>query len=155
MAYDYVQWATILIAIYGAALSTALLITMLLENRRMLKVVLSTSDIIVHRPGQTEIVMKLSCSNIGKRPITLNSYGVELPNKKILMFFNQAPDRLPKTLKDGEQCVLWKNLKNVSKTMNKEGFSNTIKLRGLFGDVTGKKYFSKKIEFNPAEWIKD
>ena len=105
---DNTQIATIIIAVYGAFLSTSLALYKISSDRKRLKVNLNIG-VVPDGLNTPHKVLFLSCSNLGKRPITLQSYGIEMPNRRFLFFINESHDSLPKTLSDGEGCTLSSN----------------------------------------------
>ena len=74
---DEIQLTTLIIALYGALLSTILAVYKFYENWKRLKVELSYG--IISDEPQIRDVLTLSCSNLGKRPITLTSYAFPCP----------------------------------------------------------------------------
>ena len=151
---DYIQIATILMAVYGAFLSTILAIYKISSDRKRLKVNLNIG-IAPDNLNTQHKVLFLSCSNLGKRPITLQSYGIEMPNKRFLFFINESHDSLPKTLSDGEGCTLFSNSQEITKALIEEGYNDTVKVFGFFKDASGKKYNSKMFKFNLTKWLDD
>jgi len=143
---------TTLAAGWGAILSTCVFLWQLLENTRRMKVTLNIS-LTKNNFGNVETLLSLQASNISKRPISLSSYGLKLPDEKQLWFPNESPDRFPTTLTDGHACTMWRNIRSLAQSIKDEGFSGDISIIGLFRDVTGKEYHSKKMIFNPQRWI--
>lgn len=151
---DYIQIATILIAVYGAFLSTILAIYKISSDRKRLKVNLdlAVKSDSINKPRN---VLSLSCANIGKRPITIQSYGIEMPNKKNIFFKNECPDELPKTLSDGGGCTLCGNLQEITKVLIETGYNGTVQVFGFFKDTSGNKYKGNKFKFNTTEFLDD
>ena len=149
---DYIQIATILIAVYGAFLSTILAIYKISSDRKRLKVNLDLA-VISDSINKPQNVLSLSCANIGKRPITIQSYGIEMPNKNNFFFINECPDKLPKTLSDGEGCTLCGNLQGITKVLIETGYNGTVEVFGFFKDTSGNKYKGNKFKFNMTEFL--
>lgn len=139
------------VATYGAILSTVVFIWQLLENLRRLKVTCSVSY-ISDGAGNVETVLSLEGANISKRPISLASYGLKLPNKKQLYFPNDSSNEFPTILTDGRAVTLWRNANLIAHGLEQNDFRGTIKIRGFFRDVTGKEFLSKKMKFDLGVW---
>ncbi len=147
---DDIQLITITLAMYGAFLSTILALYKFYENKRRLKINVAKAHISIDDSEPKEYFI-FSCTNIGKRPLTIMSYGILLPNKSTLFFTNDLCDRIPKILNDGDMCKQYANITNLTKTLKKEGYNNEVKLRGFFEDSTYQKYYSKKFNINPKK----
>jgi len=156
-ALDDIQLVTIIMALYGALLSTSLAAYKFYENWRRLKVKLSYGSYgpssgsygsIRSGPSQIYPVLLLSCSNLGKRPITLNSYGFALPNKRNYFFQNESSQSFPCTLSDGQGCIMVVGSKKVTELLIQEGYKNSVQIKGFFGDASDKKHYGKKFKFS-------
>lgn len=139
---------TTILAIWGAILSTVLAIQRLQENRRRLKVEVGISLI---GAATVEKYLYLHASNISKRPISLSSYGLLLPDKKQYWRENESPYQFPTLLTDGQATEIWMKLEDVLNKLKKEGYKGKIKIRGFFKDVTGKRYSSKEYTLDLGE----
>jgi hypothetical protein len=142
---DAIELAALIIATYGAILSTILAIYKFLEDRKRLKVEVSPS--LVASGSGVQKALDLICSNLGKRPITIISYGITLPNKRNIFFFNRSPQALPCTLSDGQCCILSTSWGEIAETVADEGYKDSVELAGYFVDATGRRYYGKKIRF--------
>lgn len=148
------DWLTLGIAIWGAILSTVLVIYRIFENRRDLKIrlVISDTEVPPHNNHNNLVpVLYLCCVNKGKRPIQLHTYGFKLPNKKLMSEIPQLfplQTSLPKTLNDGEFTSLLFDTKTIAKKLSEQGYNDSIEIIGYIGDSHGKRYFSKKMKFD-------
>ncbi|MDD3421378.1 MAG: hypothetical protein PHS47_03650 [Methanocellales archaeon] len=151
MALDTVYVITIFIAVWGAFLSTILAIIKIRENRPKLKVELAPrlirGDGSILGDTDTRNVLSVSCANIGKRPITVNSCGIKLPKNKIMYILTNSPDQLPKKLEDGESCTIIDEISRVARKLISEGFEDKMKLKGFFYRCNWKAISQQKNNF--------
>jgi hypothetical protein len=100
-----IDWLTLVVAIWGAVLSTILAIREYFKERRQIKVLLEE----IHWTERH----KLTIINIGHRPITINKVGLAvdhgrepvIPIRSSALFATEegyTPPDLPLTLMDGE-----------------------------------------------------
>lgn len=141
-----IELITTILATWGAILSTVVAIQQLQENRRRLKVEINIS--LVGYGNAVEKYLSLQSSNISKRPISLSSYGLLLPDRKKYWRENESPYQFPTQLTDGQATTIWMKWEDVLNKLKEEGYKGKIKVRGFFDDVTGKRYLSKKYALN-------
>ena len=137
---------TLLIAIWGAGLSTILGIIEILSKRRKLKIANGIHYIAIP-DSQHEAVYSLACVNDRERIIRLDSFGIELPNKMRIGFRDQHPDPqpFPITLNDGEVFGVLAYGRQLIPLFRVANYTNEFKVRGYFRDTSGKNYYAKKI----------
>ena len=140
---------TLIIAVYGALLSTYSVWASKQEKKREIKVQLSygfhTSPSSV---GPTMLL--ISALNTGQKRVTLNSMGLILPkkDKKYLTFFR--PDSnvsFPCDLIEGKGCDVWVATKELAVDLKREGYSGKVSLKGYYRDAIGGEYRSKSLKF--------
>jgi len=137
------DWITLLVAIYGAGLSTALAIKELGILRRRIKIILEY--IAFEERARVRVV------NVGHRPITIREIGIsvyfvdgetkhweDIPLDGKFSHF-QDEDKLPKTIEDGEEIVI-----NLSEVIGMTLLSNNMKAKINIYDVEGHRY--KRLE---------
>lgn len=139
---------TLIIAVWGAALSTYKVISDHWKNIRNIKVKISYGFVSMgNRVGPD--VLHIEAINTGYRDISLNSVGIILNNNSRL--FIMAPKgnvQLPHTLKEGKSCTIWKEQSNLAQQLKKNGLSGNITIKGFYGSATGKVYESKPKKFD-------
>ena len=141
---------TLIIAIYGAILSTYSIWNARKEHKHEIKVELaygfSTNPL-----SPKGLLLILSALNIGRKPVTLSSMGLILPSKDIKYYTILRPNSnvsFPYDLPEGKRCSVWIGTKELAENLKHEGFSGEINLRGYYGDAIGGKYKSKKLKFD-------
>ncbi len=151
MALTTVEIITLIIAGWGALLSTFLAVIKIVENRQKLQVTLEYS---VPSTNPDQMNLSIGSTNVGKRPVTINGCGIRLPNKRNITIFTNFPTELPVRLEDGDSLTIWDDAHSIAELVSSKGYQKKIKIKGYVQDTTGKKYFSKKLDFDPQQWIK-
>jgi hypothetical protein len=147
------DWITLSVAIWGAGLSTLLGIFKILEIKRFLKIQLSTGLIRISQHNIPSVLM-ITCTNIGKRPVQITSYGLKLPDRNIMAVMQPIfPIQFPTRISDGDSFTLHFHLRNIASGLKQNGYTSKIKIRGFVSEATGKRYLSKKMKFNINEWL--
>ncbi|PNX47154.1 MAG: hypothetical protein BV456_11340 [Thermoplasmata archaeon M8B2D] len=147
------EWIILVVAVWGAGLSTLLGILKFIENKRILKIQLSSGLIRLSSSNIPTVIM-ITCTNIGKRPMQITSYGLKLPDKKFLSVMQPIfPIKFPMKLSDGDSFTLHFHINDIAIGLSENGYSGKIKMKGYVGDSIGKRYFSKKMKFNIDEWV--
>lgn len=137
---------TLIIAIWGAGLATILGVIEILNKRRKLKAANGIHYIAI-QDGQQEAAYSLACVNDGERIIRLDSFGIELPNGRMIGFRDQHPDPqpFPITLNDGEVFGVLAFGRQLIPLFRAANYVDVFKVRGYFRDTSGRIYYSKKI----------
>ena len=146
-----VQVVTIIIALYGAILSTLHIVHLFLEKKKNLKVTI----MVVNKRMDIGMIkipcLSLVCSNIGKQPIKIVNFGIYIPQKKwrlSLPLLDFSEEKLPKKLFFGDNFVIDTPLNKFGEEIKKEGYSDTVKIVGFVIDNAEKRYYSKKYKFH-------
>jgi hypothetical protein len=139
---------TLLLAIWGAGLSTYKLISDSRKNIPKIKVELAygflTSTMMT---GPT--VLNIQAINMGHKSVTLNSVGLIVNNKQNILFLNpQGSVKLPYTLEEGKSCTIYRTLNDLSKDLKSHEIVGNVKIIGYYISATGKVYKSKSIKFD-------
>ena len=154
------DWIILIVAIWGAGLSTFLAFFKLYENRRKLEIKIKRIPVI-HGLGEGDINkfkleddIKIQCVNKSKRPVQIEVWGLKTPLGEINFdeqFVSIPPSR---KLMDGEGVTMTfdanKVLSEIAKhSLSKSFFENVTEVQGFVIDVFGKKHISKeKINFD-------
>jgi len=149
---EFTNWdiiITLIIAVYGAILSTYSIWSERQEHKREIKVRLSYGFIrnVLGQVSPTMII--LEALNKGSKTVTLSSMGLILPKKKYL--FLARPNSyvtFPHDLLDGKNVNVWLETKELAGDLKNEGYSGRIRLRGYYNDAIGNRYISKSVKFN-------
>lgn len=136
------QYGAIILATYGAALSTYNFYDGRRKNRRSVKVTLETAMFTFHGGGITAPYIKITAVNIGNRPVTITNVGLRLPDGRHLALLQRAvPDDmesgLPATLHDGAQAFRFYKADDAEATARNAGATKMI---AYAMDSTGKTH---------------
>jgi len=143
---------TLLIAVYGAILSTYSVLSRRQEQKRKLKVLLeygvTLNPLSQARPP---LMLILSALNTGKKTVTLTMMGLILPTKDKKYFDFLRPNSyvcFPHDLLEGKSCSVYIEPKELADGLKQEGYSGKISLKGYYKDALGGKYESKSVIFD-------
>jgi hypothetical protein len=152
MEFGWDVFFTLLIAVYGAILSTYSVLSRRQEQRPKLKVLLKYG-ITIDPLSQARSPLKfiLSALNTGKKTITLDIVGLILPTKDKKYFdfyYPNSPVHFPYDLLEGKSCSVYIELKELANDLKQEGYSGKISLKGYYKDAIDRKYESKSVKFD-------
>ncbi len=138
----------LIIAVYGAVLSTYTAWAARQEKKRKIKVELSYG-FSVSPPMVGPKSLFISALNMGKPTVTLTSMGLVLPDKRYLTpLYPKSNVSFPYALLEGKNCSVWIELKELAEQLKQEGYSGKVSLIGFYNDAIGGKYKSKPLEFD-------
>ncbi len=137
-----IEIVTLLIAIYGALLSTIIAVREFTKDKRRVKVTCKYA--FAFPPGSNEALEFISITvvNIGHRPIQIKQAGILLNNKTTITQLESKIGRipLPKKLEDGESLDIMFDAEKIEKTINDQKKIN-VKLKKIFvSDAEGNIY---------------
>jgi len=141
---------TLIIAVYGALLSTYSVWASRQEKKREIKVKLSYG-LIANPLSVSPKMLMISALNTGPKRVTLASMGLIVPRKdeKYLTFLRPDSDvSFPHDLVEGKGCSVWVTTKEIAENLRHEGFSGKISLKGFYRDAIGGEYRSKSLKFD-------
>lgn len=143
--------ATVLIAIYAAALSTYTFLTNRRKDRPDIVVEVTTD--LRGTPPVINLMVTLNALNVGHRPVTLAVTGFLLPDGQIMDFIRPQIDvEFPHKLVSGERCRAWMEIGNLKANLMKAGYYQKVEVVGYFRDEVNRIYKSKKWEFDTDQW---
>ena len=146
------DWITIALGVYGVLLTTILVINVLTQNMKKMQVSVNTS--LIGSPSNLREGLSISFMNRGKRQIQIDGCGFRLPNKRVVTVIRPlVPFNFPVMIPEGRGYSYHANIRTMASTIQDEGFSGNIKIRGFVRDASGKKYFSKKMKFDINRWL--
>lgn len=104
----------------------------------------------------SEGMVLLEASNIGHRSITVSSFGLAMPNKKVMLLpYRQQHVSLPHELLAGKSCTMCMPLIEVARTLAREGVPENAKIIPQFSTQSGKIFNGKAIKVqNLLAWAK-
>ena len=140
---------TLLIAVWGAFLSSILGFSRIYDRKRRLKVSAGIAYISII-DGLQEAVFSISCVNKGVRPIVLDRYGILMPKLPNIGFKDEHPNaqQFPITLVEGQTFGVLAYGRQLQPLFHSAGYTNIFEIRGYIRDTTGKIYKSKKVEID-------
>jgi len=139
---------TLLLAAWGALLSTYKVVSDYRTNVRRIKAVLSYG---FHSQGNSggPRVITLRAVNMGRREVTLNSMGFILPDgKKAVIIEPQSSVRFPHALSAGNEYSVWEEQRKWAEDLRKLGYSGSIQIRGFYGSNAGAIFTSEPLDFD-------
>lgn len=147
-------WLTILtaiIAVYGAVLSTVNSISHWRTKRRHVRVEVKRGYLVSTAPRHVRgaNMIFVQARNTGYRSVVLSAPGFRLPNKREAVIpLPIGSVSLPHELKDGNNCTVWADPKELIKAMKGEKLSGKVKLRGFFVDALDCRHLSRSFIFD-------
>ena len=149
-----VQLITVIVAAYGALLSTYVFIVQRLDKRKHVKVSLSMG-FLVFAPNLSDTQLLLQAANAGHRTVTLTGWCVRPPgNEQILMPMSNSNPTFPCELADGKSATCWLEAKEVAMLLYNKGYRGTVRLRGEVRDAT-ENFRSKPMKFSIEDWLRN
>lgn len=162
---EFTNWdliITLIIASYGAILSTYSVWSRRQEQKPKLKVSLNygftTNSVSVTfkskslPQGKQPFMLISSAVNVGKKPVTITMMGLVLPtkDKKFLSFAKQPNSRVsfPYELIEGKFCDVYFDPKEIVNELKPLGYSGKISLKGYYQDAMSNKYLSESLKFD-------
>lgn len=142
---------TLIIAIYGAILSTYTIWNSKQEHKREIKVKTTYGFIKSPITGVSPLMIMSTAMNTGRKTVSITSMGFILPNKDreyLILLKPQSNVIFPYDLAEGKSCQVWDTAKELAEDLKHEGYSGRIDLRGYFKDAIGNEYRSKPMKFS-------
>ena len=149
---------TLIIAVYGAILSTYMTWNARQEHKREIKVQTSFGFIKSPFSGVSPLMIISTAMNTGRKTVTLSSVGLILPNKdkEYLTFLKpNSAVSFPYDLVEGKSCQVWDTAKELAVDLKREGYSGRINLKGYYKDAIGNEFRSKPLRFNIDKALQD
>jgi hypothetical protein len=139
---------TLVIAIYGAGLSTYILY----KQRRHISIAIQP-DFHVYANGSISTQMvSIKAVNLGARDVKLTFPTIRLPNGKFLSFTNvSGMNEFSKRLADGDTASLSMSMQKLSNSLKSTGLKGKVKIRPCCYDSAGKQYLGKRFKVDLAK----
>lgn len=144
---------TVLVALYGAGLSTFNYLAQRQRDRRALKVeIIDSGD-----EGSSQPTLDVSAVNIGFRSIHLENKHVAIILKDGEEIVTLSPTgefctHLPCELKEGEKFTAQITVNELSASLAEKGYKGRVKLRGQLIDAEGDAYRSPWHRYRIRTW---
>ena len=106
-----------------------------------------------------DVYIGINAVNKSVRPIVVNSYGIDIPQKGWVIYIMQTPDQpkyrminthLPCKLEDGESCPAFLSRNDLKEIIKEKGWNYPFEARALFGTNDG-RFYSETIEIRDIE----
>jgi hypothetical protein len=148
------ETVTAIVAIYGALLSTYTFVAHQIEKKPKMRVKISTGLSFMPDGTASPSMVYLTASNIGQRPITLSSYGFQLPNKMTMFSPRLLPwvQPLPHELLPGTSYRMSLYASALAQSAKEQGYSQKVILIGWYEDAVSRKYKSKAFRLTLEGW---
>lgn len=145
---------TLAIAAYAALLSTFNLIQSIVKEQRRVSVEWSTAFYTSRSGDVGPPMLSLEVMNHGHRSVVVQAPSLRLPNGQSMVLLKaDGFEDFPKRLEDGEKVGLRMSYEMLCDALKINGYSQTVKLRPVCADNTGKKHWGKKIKIDPnLQW---
>jgi hypothetical protein len=101
----------------------------------------------VGNPPNNQWVFSIEAANVGRRPITIESGGLELPKARWLAFTAGYP--LPARLQEGEKVTLWTEQQHLLSRLSLDAFPRRV----IFNDSTGRRH-SCRLSVRSKRWLR-
>lgn len=150
---DVKDWIPIAISGLSLLIAGYTLLMQLRQTKERLKVRLNMG--VTASVGYvSESMLLAEAANVGDRPVTVSSFGLQLPDKKVLLFpYKQQHVNLPYELLPGKSCTMVMPAQEVARTLVEHGHSE-VKLVLQFSAQSGKTFKAKAYKFNAEAWEK-
>jgi hypothetical protein len=133
----WIQIIVAFVAIYGAFLSTLIYI----RNKKKIFFEFGWG---LASNNLDKVLLFYKIANTGQIPISVNNIGIKIKGKKEgINQILQQQVTLPIILKNEEHVTIPVELSAVKEAFVQKKYPNNIKIKGVFFDVSNKKYYSK------------
>ena len=149
---------TIIVAIYGAILSTVNIILHIKTQKTSLLVKLSEGYLVGREYRDDNLYLFWNAYNKGAKKIKLSMVGFRIKGiKKYFQIpYQMKPGiQLPFEIKPGNSYCCWTTTKQVAESLKKVGCSSEVKIIGYFTDAIKNRYYSQPYRFNIEENLKN
>jgi hypothetical protein len=145
---DPLNLITILVAVYGAFLSTILAVREIRSGRRTLRVTCKLTERVPAiifpdewrvEQGQKEFLLEVTALNNGARPIQVTQIGLKMSNGR-LYFGGYDNNLLPKRLEFSESCKVIFSLSEMERELGKDG---RVFTKAIVIDAEDKQYAAR------------
>ncbi len=156
MATETKDIITLVIAAYGAVLSSFNLWQASTKNRRRILLKRSIGFYTYAGGGMGSAMATFEVINQGYRPVVVDAPTIKLPSgKQMILLTADGLKDFPKRLEDGETVSLRIPFADITAALKKDGYSGTVTLWPICKDSTGNLFKGKRWRFDvKAGWTK-
>lgn len=147
------ELVTLIIAVYGAVLSTAGLIRQHNLDRPRIRVTMS-SLLPVGGARLSAAYVSIRAVNHGQRQAVVDTITIELPDRRTLALVSGVGTFLPAVLQQGEGAQLNVPYADIGGGLMLSNFGERVKIRPICHDSLGRTHRGKAWVITPAEWAK-
>ena len=160
--------AAVIVAVYGAVLSTLHEIRAFRDRKLRLRVSLalvatqpipgnpSRVHTFIPPPGGPQArVLALKAENVGQRVVTLTALGLLPPNGDFFPLPVASNSAFPRRLEPGESCHDSWPADEVARSLRAAGFRGNIPLGGCYTDGLNTRHSAKPLAFDIDAWSRD
>jgi hypothetical protein len=123
----------LVVAIYGAVLSTYNLRQARRKDRRQLTISLSTA-MYTYPGGLGPRMVSITVTNAGQRPVISSLPATILPNgHQVILIAADGAGNFPKRLKDGESASMRISYRELADALSARGYRNRVNIPSLLG----------------------
>lgn len=139
---------TLIVAVYGALLSTVIAIRELTKDKRRVKVTCNVSLVPLSSDETWEFI-SIDVVNIGHRPIQISSAGIIMSDGN---YYTQLSSKLgknplPKKLEDGESFTIMFDVDKIIEVLKHSNRQNVKYTKAFVSDAEGNKYKARLPRF--------
>jgi hypothetical protein len=143
---------TLIIAAWGACLSTFVYLQSVWKERRHVVVIRSPAFFAYPDGNVGTQQTQIEVVNHGHRPVVVSAPTIRLPNKKHMNLVGaKGAMDFPKRLEDGESASLYIGDADITRALKRAGYSGVVALWPTCTDKTGNRYWGKKREFGTED----
>ena len=142
---------TLLIAAYGALLSTIIAIREITKDKRRVKVVCRYAFAFPPGADKSWEFISIQVINTGHRPVEIKQAGIEMNDRNIVTQLENRVGRipLPKKLEDGESFEIMFDADKIEQTLeNYKSKNKNVRFTKIFvSDAEGNRYTTRLPRF--------
>lgn len=142
-----VSWneiVTALLALYGAVLSTIIFFKEQRKGMRRINLTLRYG-FLTYDEGLSNQMLIFEVINPGFKAVTINGPQLRFADGKSMIFpVPNSNVRFPYTVEEGKSAHTWIELQTLIDSLRRNGYSNSVKFKGVVHDQTGREFATKK-----------
>lgn len=144
---------TLLLAFYGALLSTFVFVMARLDQRSRIRTSVNLGFQVGLGASNANLLF-LEAANVGRIDVTLASWSFRLPSKERLVcpWLSGQQVSFPHVLRPGQSCTVHVALREVLTALKSKGFGHSTKIVPEFTDQTGVVHKGKRLKLHKSWW---
>jgi hypothetical protein len=145
MALSTSEILTLLVALYGAVLSTVLGVRELRKGKRKVRVTCKMA--LAPNPAGSDVweFVSIQAVNDGYRPVEIKMAGLLMSNGEFFTQIrsNMGPLPLPKKIEDGDSITVHFDYSEVERALRERSSEGVVFTKAVVRDAAGKEYASR------------